>query len=112
MVSAGTIKHELTSHLAFDSVFKFFDEKLTAPDLDELDISEDQPAVPEKQADASKNTMETPENLGQTSMETPEKPGDASQNAMETPENGNQAGDASQSEMDSSQSQVDDSNGN
>ena len=54
----GTIRHELTSHFAFDSVFKFFDEKIKIAPNTGSDVSEDS----EQEADASsQNNMDSDE---------------------------------------------------
>ena len=45
----GTIWHELTSHFAFDPVFKFFDEKIKLAPNTGSDVSEDS----EQEGDAS-----------------------------------------------------------
>ncbi|XP_068740889.1 cotranscriptional regulator ARB2A homolog isoform X1 [Montipora capricornis] len=55
MVSAGTERHELTSHFAFDSVFKFFDERLSAQN--EPDISDNQEEASKTQADEASKTQ-------------------------------------------------------
>lgn len=56
MVSAGTERHELTSHFAFDSVFKFFAERLGSED--EPDISDDQEDVSQTQNDGDESAAE------------------------------------------------------
>ena len=60
----GTIRHELTSHFAFDSVFKFFDEKIKLPPNTGSDVSEDS----EQEGDASsQNNMVSAEDPEKTS---------------------------------------------
>lgn len=55
MVSAGTTQHELTSHLAFDSIFKFFEEKLTQKDTEkQTDNFDSEMVTSENQAGATK----------------------------------------------------------
>ena len=60
----GTVRHELTSHFAFDSVFKFFDEKIKLPPNTGSDVSEDS----EQEGDASsQNNMDSAEDPEKTS---------------------------------------------
>ena len=60
----GTIRHELTSHFAFDSVFKFFDEKIKLAANTGSDVSEDS----EQEGDASsQNNMDSAEDPEKTS---------------------------------------------
>ena len=51
----GTERHELTSHFAFDSVFKFFDERLNAQN--EPDISDNQEEASKTQAEEASKTQ-------------------------------------------------------
>ena len=60
------MKHELTSHVAFESVFKFFDERLRAS-ADECDTSEaDQADTPKDQADTPKDQADTSTSVTET----------------------------------------------
>lgn len=54
--SSGTERHELTSHFAFDSVFKFFTERLGSED--EPDISDNQDEVSQTQTDGEESAAE------------------------------------------------------
>ena len=54
--SSGTERHELTSHFAFDSVFKFFAERLGSED--EPDISDNQEEVSQTQTDGDESAAE------------------------------------------------------
>ena len=56
------MRHELTSHFAFDSVFKFFDERLRASADEVMDTSEDQADTSKSEADTSTSATETTEN--------------------------------------------------
>ncbi|PFX16651.1 protein FAM172A-like [Stylophora pistillata] len=66
LVSAGTMKHEVTSHAAFNSIFSFFDEKLKASN----------------QTDSSENTS-----VGQTPIDSLKSPLEKVENKMEISEN-------------------------
>ncbi|XP_058948087.2 cotranscriptional regulator ARB2A homolog isoform X1 [Pocillopora verrucosa] len=88
LVSAGTMKHEVTSHAAFDSIFKFFDEKLKASN--QTDSSE-------KQGDTS---------VGQTPMDSCGSLSDEAESKMEIPENENDGVSSSKSN-ENSQTQAD-----
>ena len=60
----GTIRHELTSHFAFDSVFKFFDAKIKLAANTGSVVSEDS----EQEGDASsQNNMDSAEDPEKTS---------------------------------------------
>lgn len=94
LVSAGTTKHEVTSHAAFDSIFKFFDEKLRASN--QTEPSENQVDTSDSQTDKSDS---------QTPMDTSgENPSDAVKNEMDTSEN---QAEASSKMKESSQTRVD-----
>ncbi|KAL9987349.1 hypothetical protein ACROYT_G001639 [Oculina patagonica] len=110
MVSAGTTKHELTSHVAFDSIFKFFEEKLNQKETSEnkSDESDSTMDTSENLAEASKNQEEDSENQGDTSNNR----ADSSQSQEGDSENqaiANKAG-SSQNQEHSPQNQADDSN--
>ena len=51
--SPGTERHELTSHFAFDSVFKFFAERLSSED--EPDVSDNQDEVSQTHTDGDES---------------------------------------------------------
>ena len=55
-ISSGTERHELTSHFAFDSVFKFFAERLGSED--EPNISDNQEEVSQTQTDGDESAAE------------------------------------------------------
>ena len=62
----GTIWHELTSHFAFDPVFKFFDEKIKLAPNTGSDVSEDS----EQEGDASsQNNMDDIDPNSQTKVD-------------------------------------------
>ena len=105
----GTIRHELTSHFAFDSVFKFFDEKINSAPNTGSDVSEDS----EQEADASsQNNMdsdEVPEKTSTNNMDASvdhpdEKPSENKKDSGADDVDAN-----SQTKEDNPQSQPDDS---
>ena len=62
----GTIWHKLTSHFAFDPVFKFFDEKIKLAPNTGSDVSEDS----EQEGDASsQNNMDDIDPNSQTKVD-------------------------------------------
>ena len=92
----GTIRHELTSHFAFDSVFKFFDEKIKLPPNTGSDVSEDS----EQEGDASsQNNMvsaEDPEKTSTNNMDASvdhpdEKPSENKDSSADDVDQGGQA---------------------
>ena len=86
----GTTQHERTSHLAFNSIFKFFEERLNQEDTSEnqIDNSDGDMVTSENQAGASKNEEDGSENQA-----------DASHNKE----------DSSQSQKDAAENQTEDS---
>ena len=106
----GTFQHELTSHTAFDSIFKFFEEKLS-----QKDTSENQKDSSESEMDTSENQAGTPKNeedISENQADASHIKEDSSQSPMDSP--GNQAeeqaenqADAPRNKEDSSQSQTD-----
>ena len=79
----GTIQHELTSHVAFDSIFKFFQEKLSQKDASEnQDNSDTEMDTSENQADASKEEVDVSENQADVSLNKE----DSSQSQTDAPE--------------------------
>lgn len=119
LVSAGTIKHEVTSHRAFGSIFNFFNEKLKASNqtdstkstLDEaenkMEISENQEAsssevsqTSQTQADAAeKQERETSQTQADVSQ-TPEEPSSNEKHSSQA------LADSTQTEEETSQTQV------
>lgn len=113
LVSAGTVRHELTSHFAFDSVFKFFDEKIKLPPNTGSDVSEDS----EQEGDASsQNNMDSAEDPEKTSannmdasVDPDEKPSENKKDsgADDVDANSQTKGDNPQSQPDDSQMETD-----
>lgn len=110
----GTVRHELTSHSAFDSVFKFFDEKIKLPPNTGSDVSEDS----EQEADASsQNNMDSAEDPEKTSTNNmdasvdhpDEKPSENKEDsgADDVDANSQTKGDKPQSQPDDSQMETD-----
>lgn len=110
----GTIRHELTSHFAFDSVFKFFDEKIKLPPNTGSDVSEDS----EQEGDASsQNNMvsaEDPEKTSTNNMDASvdhpdEKPSENKEDssADDVDAKSQTKGDKPQSQPDDSQMETD-----
>ncbi|XP_020629630.1 protein FAM172A-like [Orbicella faveolata] len=116
MVSAGTNQHELTSHVAFDSIFKFFEERLSQKDSSEnqkdnsdreMDTSENQAGASQNEEDVSENQADVSENqadVSENQADASENQADASENQADASEN---QADASHNKKDSSQSQKD-----
>ena len=109
----GTVRHELTSHFAFDSVFKFFDEKIKLAANTGSDVSEDS----EQEGDASsQNNMDSAEDPEKTSannmdasVDPDEKPSENKKDsgADDVDANSQTKGDNPQSQPDDSQMETD-----
>ena len=110
----GTVRHELTSHFAFDSVFKFFDEKIKLPPNTGSDVSEDS----EQEGDtSSQNNMvsaEDPEKTSTNNMDASvdhpdEKPSENKEDssADDVDAKAQTKGDKPQSQPDDSQMETD-----
>lgn len=110
----GTIRHELTSHFAFDSVFKFFDEKIKLPPNTGSDVSEDS----EQEGDASSQnnivSAEDPEKTSTNNMDASvdhpdEKPSENKEDssADDVDAKSQTKGDKPQSQPDDSQMETD-----
>lgn len=105
----GTIRHELTSHFAFDSVFKFFDEKIKIAPNTGSDVSEDS----EQEADAnSQNNMdsaEDPEKFSTNNMDASVDHPDETPSENKKDSGADDVDVNSQTKEDNPQSQPDDS---
>ena len=110
----GTVRHELTSHFAFDSVFKFFDEKIKLPPNTGSDVSEDS----EQEGDASSQnnivSAEDPEKTSTNNMDASvdhpdEKPSENKEDssADDVDAKSQTKGDKPQSQPDDSQMETD-----